>query len=157
MTNSANEMSRPTTENPGLVPGFSFSSPSQFTSRARMTLPVVTHVGAAARIIGSEAAHAVLHATAATPALLVVAGLDLVRRGRVIRAAAVVVRATVVAAAVIVRRRERAADDRAGGETATEAPAPTSAAPLHSLDVAGGRILDRQRAANRRRRSDTRK
>src|SRR5262249_27785206 len=132
------------------------SSTSQLTSRARMTLPVVTYVGAAARIIGPEATHAVLHA-AATTALLVVAGLDFVRGGRVKRAAAIVVRATVVAAAIIVRRRERAADDRAGGETATEPPAPTSAAPLHILDIARGCILDRQRAANRHRRSDTRK
>src|SRR5262245_63973604 len=128
-----------------------------------MTLPVVTHVGAAARIIGPEATHAVLHTAAATTALLVVAGLDFVRGGRVIRAAAIVVRATVVAAAIIVRRRERAADDRAGGETATEAPppstapAPTPAAPLHILDIARGCILDRRRAANRRRQSDTRK
>src|SRR5215475_3541470 len=127
-----------------------------------MTLPVVTYVGAAARIIGPEATHAVLHA-AATTALLVVAGLHFVRGGRVIRAAAIVVRATVVAAAIIVRRRERAADDRAGGETATEAPAPstapapTPAAPLHILDIARGCILDRRRAANRRRQSDTRK
>src|SRR5215475_14508343 len=101
--------------------------------------------------------------SAATTALLVVAGLDFVRGGRVIRAAAIVVRATVVAAAIIVRRRERAADDRAGGETATEAPAPstapapTPAAPLHILDIARGCILDRRRAANRRRQSDTRK
>src|SRR5215831_13810179 len=124
-----------------------------------MTLPVVTHVGAAARIIGSEAAHAVLHA-AATTAALVVAGFDFVRGGLGIRAAAIR-----VAAAVIVRGRQRAADDRAGGETAAEAPAPSTApapasaapAPSHSLDVARGCILDRQRAANRRRRSDTRK
>src|SRR5262249_10044799 len=112
-----------------------------------MTLPVVTHVGAAARIIGSEAAHAVLHAAATTAALLVVAGFDFGRGGRVIRAAAIR-----VAAAVIVRGRQRAADDRAGGETAAEAPstAPASAAPApsHSLDVARGCILDRQRAAN---------
>src|SRR5215471_12324680 len=91
--------------------GVFFSSTSQLTSRARMTLPVVTHVGAAARIIGSETAHAVLHAATA---LLVVARLDLVRGGRIIRAAAMVVWATVVAAAVIIRRRERATDDRAG-------------------------------------------
>src|SRR5262245_50406912 len=128
-----------------------------------MTLPVVTHVGAAARIIGPEATHAVLHTAAATTALLVVAGLDFVRGGRVKRAAAIVVRATVVAAAVIVRRRERAADDRAGGETATKAPAPSATptpaapAPSHSLDVARGCILDRHRAASRRRRSAARK
>jgi hypothetical protein len=99
-----------------------------------MTLPVVTHVGAAARIIGSEAAHAVLHAAATTAALLVVAGFDFVRGGRIIRTTAIIVR---VAAAVIVRGRQRAADDRAGGETAAEAPAPASAAPApsHSLDV----------------------
>src|SRR6516164_3735008 len=57
-----------------------------------MTLPVVTHVGAAARIIGSEAVHAVLHAAATTAALLVVAGFDFVRGGRAIRAAAIIAR-----------------------------------------------------------------
>ena len=111
-------------------------------SRARMTIAICPEISSAPRIVRPEALHAVgdcVPTWRRAIARSVIAG----RRRSIIRA-----RIIIWSGAIIVRRRQCTADhgpgDNCSGHRSTPSPTPTPAPPLHGLDRAWQRILDRK-------------
>ena len=111
-------------------------------SRARMTIAICPEISSAPRIVRPEALHAVGDGVP-TWQRAIARGVIAGRRRSIIRA-----RIIIWFGAIIVRRRQCTADhgpgDNCSGHRSTPSPTPTPAPPLHGLDRAWRRILDRK-------------